>query len=76
MVYIQKPWSGWSPMKQNIHADVTGDGGGNTRLNPLIQEHKGSASVDNPPPYISGQGEDGKNYRKWRYQFVKGLKDK
>ena len=37
MVYIQKPWSGWSPMKQNIHADVTGDGGGNTRLNPLIQ---------------------------------------
>ena len=67
---------GNSPLNQgNVHTDVTGDGGGSTRLNPLIEKYKGSASVDNPPPHISGRGEDGRVYRIWRRQFVKGLKD-
>ena len=69
---------GWSPFTKktgNQLFDVTGDGGGSTRLNPLIEKHKGSASVDSPPPYISGRGQDGLNYRKWRRQFVKELKD-
>ena len=69
---------GWSPFTKktgNQLFDVTGDGGGSTKLNPLIEKHKGSASKKNPPPHISGRGEHGRVYRIWRRQFVKELKD-
>ena len=75
MVYKMKGWSPLTKKTGNQLFDVTGDGGGSTRLNPLIEKHKDSASVDSPPPYISGRGQDGLNYRKWRRQFVKELKD-
>ena len=60
----------------NKESDITGSESiSSKRTNALIKKHKGSASVDNPPPYIYGRGQEGLNYRKWRRQFVKGLKD-
>jgi len=78
---------GWSPFTQttdnkesttdNKESDITGSKSiSSKRTNTLIKKHQGSASVDNPPPYIYGRGNQGREYRLWRRQFVKGLKDK
>ena len=61
----------------NKESDITGSESiSSKRTNTLIKKHQGSASVDNPPPYIYGRGNQGREYRLWRRQFVKGLKDK